>query len=128
MRFMTCPLPFREKVFATKEKFDLTFEATSQRFDIPIRPLFRWQQKIAPCVTRDKPATKIDMDALAQHVDDYPDAYLHERAAVKPSSILMKVALLTICQERMAIQLKESVVMASITGMLRVARMLSVPL
>ena len=47
---------------------------------------------------------------------------------VKPSSILMKVALLTICQERMAIQLKESVVMASITGMLRVAWMLSVPL
>ena len=72
---MTYPLPFREKVFATKDKFDLTF-------DIPIRTLFRWQQKIAPCLTRDKPATKIDMDALAQHVDDYPDAYLHERAAV----------------------------------------------
>ena len=79
---MTYPLQFREKVFATKDKFDLTFEQTSQRFDIPIRTLFRWQQKIAPCVTRDKPATKIDMDALAQHVDDYPDAYLHERAAV----------------------------------------------
>ena len=47
---------------------------------------------------------------------------------VKPSSLLMKVALLTICQERTAIELKESVVMASITGMLRVARMLSVPL
>ena len=79
---MTYPLPFREKVFATKDKLDLTFEQTSQRFDIPIRTLFRWQQKIAPCLTRDKPATKIDMDALAQHVDDYPDAYLHERAAV----------------------------------------------
>ena len=79
---MTNPLQFREKVFATKDKFDLTFEETSQRFDIPIRTLFRWQQKIAPCLTRDKPATKIDMDALAQHVDDYPDAYLHERAAV----------------------------------------------
>ena len=79
---MTYPLQFREKVFATKDKFDLTFEETSQRFDIPIRTLFRWQQKIAPCVTRDKPASKIDMDALARHVDDYPDAYLHERATV----------------------------------------------
>ena len=54
---MTYPLQFREKVFATKDKFDLTFEETSQRFDIPIRTLFRWQQKIAPCVTRNKPAT-----------------------------------------------------------------------
>ena len=79
---MTYPLKFCEKVFATKDKVELTFTETSQRFDIPIRTLFRWQQKIAPCLTRDKPATKIDMDALAQHVDDYPDAYLHERAAV----------------------------------------------
>ena len=67
---MTYSLPFREKFFATKDKFDLTFEKTSQQFDIPIRTLFRWQQKIALCVTRDKPATKIDMDALDQHVDD----------------------------------------------------------
>ena len=79
---MTYPLQFREKVFATKDKFDLTFEETSQRFDIPIRTLFRWQQKIAPCVTRNKPATKIDMDRLAQHVDKYPDAYLRERGEV----------------------------------------------
>ena len=50
--------------------------------DIPIRTLFRWQQKIAPCVTRNKPATKIDMDRLAQHVDKYPDAYLRERGEV----------------------------------------------
>ena len=44
----------------------LALEQTSQRFDIPIRTLFRWQQKIAPCLTRDKPATKIDTDALTQ--------------------------------------------------------------
>ena len=43
---MTYPLQFREKVFAIKDKFDLTFEETSQPFDIPIRTLFRWQQKI----------------------------------------------------------------------------------
>lgn len=77
---MTYPLKFREKVFATKDKFDLTFEETSQRFDIPIRTLFRWQRKIEPCMTRNKPATKIDMAALAKDVEDSPDDYQWERA------------------------------------------------
>ena len=43
---MTYPLQFRQKVFSTKEKFHLTFEQTSQRFDVPIRTLFRWQRTI----------------------------------------------------------------------------------
>ena len=77
---MTYPLKFREKVFATKDKFDLTFEETSRRFDIPVRTLFRWQRKLEPCTTRNKPATKIDMDALAKDVEMLPDAYLRERA------------------------------------------------
>ena len=45
---MTYPLAFREKVFATKDTFDLTFEATSQQFDMPILTLFRWQRKLTP--------------------------------------------------------------------------------
>ena len=77
---MTYPLKFREKVFATKDKFDLTFEETSQRFDIPVRTLFRWQRKLEPCTTRNKPATKIDMEALAKDVEMSPNAYLWERA------------------------------------------------
>ena len=77
---MTYPLQFRQKVFSTKEKFHLTFEQTSQRFDVPIRTLFRWQRKIAPCVTRDKPATRLDMLQLAKDVELVPDAYQWERA------------------------------------------------
>ena len=77
---MTYPLPFREKVFATKDKFDLTFEQTSQRFDVPIRTLFRWQRKMAPCMTRHKPATRLDMAQLAKDVELAPDAYQWERA------------------------------------------------
>ena len=65
---MTYPLKFREKVFATKEKFQLTYQQTSDRFDIPIRTLFRWQQKIEPCSHRNKAATKIDMEALAKEI------------------------------------------------------------
>ena len=77
---MTYSLRFRQKVFSTKEKFHLTFEQTSQRFDIPIRTLFRWQRKMAPCMTRNKPATKLDMTQLAKDVAMTPDAYQWERA------------------------------------------------
>ena len=76
---MAYPLAFREKVFATKDKFDLTFEETSQRFDIPIRTLFRWQQKLKPCTTRNKPATKIDIGALARDIQESPDDSQWER-------------------------------------------------
>ena len=77
---MAYPLKCRKKVFATKEKFKLTFEETSERFDVPMRTLFRWQQKMEPCLTRNKPATKLDMDALAKDVESAPDDYQWERA------------------------------------------------
>ena len=77
---MTYPLKFRQKVFAVKAKFHLTFQQTSDRFDIPIRSLFRWQRKIEPCMTRHKPATKLDMDRLATDVETAPDDYQWERA------------------------------------------------
>ena len=63
---MTYSLDFRQKVFTYKAKKELTFEQTSEHFDIGIRTLFRWQSNIEPCSTRNKPATKIDMEVLAQ--------------------------------------------------------------
>ena len=89
---MTYSLKFRQKVFAVKAKKNLTFEETSERFDIPIRTLFRWQQRLEPCTTRDKPATKIDMDALKKDVSAHPDRYQWERAqqfSVTPSAICL---------------------------------------
>lgn len=77
---MTYPLKFRQKVFAVKEKYNLTYEQTSERFDLPIRTLFRWQNKLEPCLTRNKPATKVDMDALKKDVELHPDDYQWERA------------------------------------------------
>ncbi|MEH6453925.1 MAG: IS630 transposase-related protein [Psychromonas sp.] len=35
---------------------------------------------MTPCTTRQKPATKLDMDKLKQDVEDYPDDYQWERA------------------------------------------------
>lgn len=63
-----------------KEKLGLTFEETSQRFNVPIRTLFRWQRRLEPCRKRNKPATKIDMDALREDVKKHPDRYQWERA------------------------------------------------
>jgi transposase len=77
---MTYPLKFRQKVFAVKEKYSLTYEQAREHFDLPIRTLFRWQNKLEPCLTRNKPATKIDMDALKEDVELYPDDYQWERA------------------------------------------------
>jgi transposase len=77
---MTYPLKFRQHVFSVKEKNELTFEQTSERFDIPIRTLFRWHQKLEPCTSRNKPATKIDMEALKKDIESSPDDYQWERA------------------------------------------------
>ena len=77
---MTYSLDFRQKVMDYKTKKGLTFEQTSHHFDIGIRTLFRWSSSLSPCNKRQKPATKIDMDALKHDVENSPDAYQWERA------------------------------------------------
>ena len=80
MLVMTYSLEFRQKAFATKAKFNLTCEKVSEHFDISIRTLFRWHLTLEPCTTRNKPATKLNMDKLAHDVEACPDAYHKERA------------------------------------------------
>ena len=77
---MTYSLDFRQKVMDYKTKKGLTFEQTSPHFDIGIRTLFRWSTSLSPCNKRQKPATKMDMDALKHDVENSPDAYQWERA------------------------------------------------
>lgn len=77
---MIYPLKFRQKVFDVKRKHGLTYQETSERFDVSIRTLFRWEQRIEPIKTRSRAPSKIDMDKLAKHVEEYPDAYQWERA------------------------------------------------
>ena len=78
---MTYSLDFRKKVLAVKEREKLSFEDVALRFGIGSKnTVFRWSKKLEPCQTRNKPATKIDMEALARDVALYPDAYQYERA------------------------------------------------
>jgi transposase len=78
---MTYSLDFRQKVLSIKEQEGLTGAETAVRFGIGAASITRWNKQIEPQRTRNKPATKLDMDALKQDVDNYPDGYQYERAA-----------------------------------------------
>ena len=78
---MTYETSFRKQVFKIKEQEKLTYQQTSKRFGINIRTLFRWKQKPIDTKRRNKPATKINMEALKKDIDNRPDDYNYERAA-----------------------------------------------
>jgi transposase len=87
---MTYSIDFRRRVLAIKQAEDLSFAEVSKRFKVGIASIVRWSKKIEPQQTRNKPPTKIDMQALARDVEVYPDAYQYERAqrfGVSPKGI-----------------------------------------
>ncbi len=78
---MTYSLDFRRKVLSVREKDGLTIAQVAARFDVGVASVTRWLKRVNPKKGRNKPATKIDMSALARDVIAYPDAYQYERAA-----------------------------------------------
>lgn len=77
---MAYSVDFRKKVFEIKAKEGLSFREVAKRFGIGFASVVRWSKNIEPKLKRDKPPTKIDMEALEKDVEDYPDAYQRERA------------------------------------------------
>lgn len=77
---MTYSVDFRRKVLEIKEKEQLTFAELCKRFGIGINSAVRWSKKLEPEATRNKPATKIDMEALKRDIQTSPDSYQYERA------------------------------------------------
>ena len=77
---MTYPSSFRRKVLSVREKEGLTISQVAARFCVGVASVTRWVKNPDPKLTRNKPATKIDMVALARDVQSYPDAYQYERA------------------------------------------------
>ncbi|TVZ25766.1 transposase [Gillisia sp. Hel_I_86] len=97
---------FRGQVFKIKQKEKLTFQEVSDRFGVPIRTLFRWQNRIEPKSKRNKPSTKIDMEALRKDVEDNPDHFQYERAkkfGVSQSAIYYALRRLKISYKKNAI-------------------------
>ena len=77
---MTYSTDFRRKVPEVKERDGLSFEQAAALFGIAKSSIQRWTERIEPCRSRNKPATKIDMELLEQDVGLHPDAYQYERA------------------------------------------------
>ena len=79
-REMTYSTDFRERVLKVRQEENLTIAEVAKRFQIAIASVVRWNKVLEAKRTRNKP-TKIDMEALKQDVELYPDAYHYERAA-----------------------------------------------
>ncbi|AKH39052.1 MULTISPECIES: IS630 transposase-related protein [Nitrosomonas] len=77
---MTYPILFRRKVLSVREKENLSMAQVAKRFGIGVASVMRWIKTPDPKTTRNKPATKINMEMLAQDIKNYPDAYQYERA------------------------------------------------
>ena len=77
---MTYSTDLRHQALSIKQRDQLSFEAVAERFGVGRASVFRWSKQPEVKRTRHKPATKIDMEALKQDVEQYPDAYQYERA------------------------------------------------
>ena len=78
---MSYDVKFRLHVLRIRRSEGLSFTKVAARFGIGKQTVYQWSKRVEPKKTRDKPATKINMDALKEDIEKYPDAYQHERAA-----------------------------------------------
>jgi transposase len=77
---MTYSIDFRRKILEIREAEKLSLDECSKRFKVGRATIFRWTKRIHPKLTRNKPATKLDMKKLKEDIEKYSDAYLSERA------------------------------------------------
>jgi len=100
---MSYPLKFREKVLGIKKEEKLSKKETSKRFHIGTTTIARWLVKIEPCLKRNKPATRINMEDLKKDVEEIPDAFQRERAerlGVCPNTVLYALRRLKITNKK----------------------------
>ncbi len=77
---MTYSSDFRRKVLSVREKEGLTIAELAARFCVGVASVVCWLKTPDPKITRNKPATKIDMEELARNILEHPNAYKYERA------------------------------------------------
>jgi len=90
---MTYPLKFRQHVLAIKEKEKLTYAKTASRFGAGMASLMRWNRRIMPCTTHNKPATKIDIKGKRY----YGKNNWLAKGSVNIIGALLKGVLITLC-------------------------------
>jgi transposase len=77
---MTYSSDFRKKVLTIRKQESLSMDKVAKRFGVGLASVLRWSKNLEAKSTRNKPATKIDMEALKHDVEKHPDAYQYERA------------------------------------------------
>ena len=77
---MSYSIDFRRKVLRIRDRDRLSFAKVAKRFDVGVHTVYRWSKNISPKTNRNRPTSKIDMEAFKQDVEIHPDSYLHERA------------------------------------------------
>ena len=78
---MTYSLDFRKKVLQVREAESLSMQEAAKRFGVGVAGVMRWANNVESKKNRNKPATKINMEALKTDIATHPDGYLKERAS-----------------------------------------------
>lgn len=78
---MTYSLDFRKKVLAIRAKEGLSFVEAAKRFGVSVNSIFLWSKRLEPKRTKNRPAIKIDYEALRRDIEEHPDSYNYERAS-----------------------------------------------
>ena len=73
-------LDFRKKALSIKVEDKLSITEVCKRFKLSRDTVFRWTKTLEAKTKRNKPATKIDMEALKRDVEDYPVWNQYERS------------------------------------------------
>ncbi len=76
---MSYSIDFRRKVISVRKAEGLTIRETAKQFRIGKASLVRWLKRLEPKNSTPR-QRKLDKDALAKDVEQYPDAYQKERA------------------------------------------------
>jgi transposase len=74
------PAQFRKKLLSVQEKEGLTNIEVATRFGVGKASISRWKVNPNPVFKRNRPAQKIEMEALKKDVEEHPDHFNYERA------------------------------------------------
>ena len=76
---MTYSLDMCQQVLKIRSEEGLSMAKVAKRFGVGVASVMRWSKNIEAIKKRNR-STKTDMEALKRDVEQYPDAYQHERA------------------------------------------------
>ena len=89
-----------KKILFSKDREKLSIRKTAKRFCLSPNTVFKWNKGLMPKSKRICKARKLDMEALKEDVNKYPDLYQYERAKkFKVSQNCIHKGLKRLCQD-----------------------------